>query len=880
MEGLYALGEQFVMIDPKGEGYGLRSSADGRGPGLDVIVFGQPNGDIKLLRQEHAEYIADFVTNSGQSVVLSLLGFDNDTAERRFVAKFFQRLFRNKSRQERRSRLLVVLDEAHLFCMDAETEILTDGGWRRWNEVTVSDMAVAFDLATATYRYERIQRVIFKQHAGELVTFKSDGLDCRVTPDHRVVLQRTQRAAGRYKRYPWTFVPAGAVPHHVSIPCGGSPCGPGISEISDDLLSLLGWVITDGYLTGGKHSLAIEQSTLTEKMGLKMVDVLDSLHKRVGGVSRTCKPGKVRTIVGRPANGGPSVVYYLGAALSKQVRKWTGDDIHRIPRKLLNECSIEQLRVLWESLCRGDGTAPGGYWCSFYAGKNAWLADDFQELCLKLGISATKKFVEQNEQWVVLMAPQRRTHYSRKPGREPYTGLVWDITLPSGAFVARRNGKVFVTGNCPEGSMAGFKGEQAELVGAIQRCVRQGRTYGIGVMLVDQRPADVSKKLISQCELVIAHTLGHNTDRKALENWLSGFGDAEKQATMLDQLASLPPGEAFVWSPSWLKMFERVSVDRRLTFDSGASPDGDESDQPLVRAQIDLPALEASLQKLVEEEQSSDPVKLQARVKQLEQELRDANARPPQVDTASYEQLTQQYEQLKTWTADTQRSLENEVSDLRTKLGRIRRLVSDVDELPVVSPGAHDPPAQPAAPSVVHAVAATPRPVIRSPATDRPTGQAVDACGGKRRLMIVMADFPGCQRRELGIRAGMVHTSGTLGTYISELRTAGYLTDGAGYALSPAGLDALGEYQSQPRGAQLRAYWLGKLGSPDSAKYRMGAAIYAAYPGWASREAIATAAGMAPGSGTVGTYLSEIKKTGTVDSDKKMGYRADDVLFH
>lgn len=30
---------------------------------------------------------------------------------------------------------------------------------------------------------------------------------------------------------------------------------------------------------------------------------------------------------------------------------------------------------------------------------------------------------------------------------EPYSGIVWCITVPSGAFVARRRGTVFVTGN-------------------------------------------------------------------------------------------------------------------------------------------------------------------------------------------------------------------------------------------------------------------------------------------------------------------------------------------------------------------------------------------------------------------------------------------------
>jgi uncharacterized protein len=115
VEQLLKAGEQVVMIDPKGEGWGLLSLASGKPSNLPVIVFGEPNGHIESLSESHGPRLADFVVESGRSVVLSLLGFESDQSERRFVATFLRQLYRRKSRQGQPTRTLVVIDEAHLF---------------------------------------------------------------------------------------------------------------------------------------------------------------------------------------------------------------------------------------------------------------------------------------------------------------------------------------------------------------------------------------------------------------------------------------------------------------------------------------------------------------------------------------------------------------------------------------------------------------------------------------------------------------------------------------------------------------------------------------------------------------------------------------------
>lgn len=47
-EPLLAAGKHFVCVDPTSAWWGLRSSADGAGPGFKVIVLGGDHGDLPL----------------------------------------------------------------------------------------------------------------------------------------------------------------------------------------------------------------------------------------------------------------------------------------------------------------------------------------------------------------------------------------------------------------------------------------------------------------------------------------------------------------------------------------------------------------------------------------------------------------------------------------------------------------------------------------------------------------------------------------------------------------------------------------------------------------------------------------------------------------
>ncbi|NHC36891.1 helicase HerA-like domain-containing protein [Scytonema millei] len=134
-------------------------------------------------------------------------------------------------------------------------------------------------------------------------------------------------------------------------------------------------------------------------------------------------------------------------------------------------------------------------------------------------------------------------------------------------------------------------GEQ-RMLGAIDKIVRRGRARGLGVSLVSQRPAVINKNVLTQIEVLVALRTVSPQDRGAIENWIEVHGTQEQRNQLLNSLPSLSIGTAWVWSPGWLNIFQRVQVRQRRTFDSSATPKiGVALETPKVLAKVDLSAL-------------------------------------------------------------------------------------------------------------------------------------------------------------------------------------------------------------------------------------------------------------------------------------------------
>lgn len=107
-EEMISAGLPVGILDPMGAWWGLRSSADGQGPGLPVTILGGEHADLPLAPESGAA-VADMLAAERLPLVLDMFAMSK-TQQRTFVTDFMERLFRVN-----RDPLHLVVDEADRF---------------------------------------------------------------------------------------------------------------------------------------------------------------------------------------------------------------------------------------------------------------------------------------------------------------------------------------------------------------------------------------------------------------------------------------------------------------------------------------------------------------------------------------------------------------------------------------------------------------------------------------------------------------------------------------------------------------------------------------------------------------------------------------------
>lgn len=180
------------------------------------------------------------------------------------------------------------------------------------------------------------------------------------------------------------------------------------------------------------------------------------------------------------------------------------------------------------------------------------------------------------------------------------------------------------------------------VLGATARVVQRGRKKGFRAILISQRPAVLNKRVLTQCNALIAMRLPAPQDRKAIEDWVKGQADVEQAAELLGSLSKLTRGEGWIWAPEQDALY-RVKFGEISTFDSGRTPDGSETHAtPKAFAELDLSGLKSALEESIKEAEANDPKKLQAKINELEEQLAEKGVAAPAAPAVDVEEIRQQ----------------------------------------------------------------------------------------------------------------------------------------------------------------------------------------------------------------------------------------------
>ncbi|MGI2905386.1 helicase HerA domain-containing protein [Tolypothrix sp. VBCCA 56010] len=173
--------------------------------------------------------------------------------------------------------------------------------------------------------------------------------------------------------------------------------------------------------------------------------------------------------------------------------------------------------------------------------------------------------------------------------------------------------------------------QTGKMLHAANQLFSGGRSRGLRVLAISQRPAKVHKDALTSIETLVAMRMIAPQDREAVKAWIDGCGDPASGRDVLNSLASLRVGEAWVWWPAGGHL-QRVMFPKIESYDSSSTPDDDRKGVralPVTWRAIDLEALKGSLGEAAKEAEENDPKALRKRIGELKTQLEHARTDKP-----------------------------------------------------------------------------------------------------------------------------------------------------------------------------------------------------------------------------------------------------------
>ncbi|WP_245898696.1 peptidoglycan-binding protein [Nonomuraea indica] len=371
------------------------------------------------------------------------------------------------------------------YCVDEETEILTQQGWKSHRDLQVGDLALTLNHDIGVSEWQPVLEVcVFPARRREMIRMKGASHSSLTTPQHRWPVERLRRRTGtRWQRGPdGSWLPTGAADrvavgyermwvttetlgHWDRIPIA-APCADLATEPkwSDAFVELVAWFWTEGHimsLRGGRPatSVALYQAATNPANVARIRAALTEVFgpacaafPRVGG--RTDGIPRWREATNRNL-----VEFHLSADAGRRLIEVAPD---RVPAQdFLLTLTRAQLSLFIETSLAADNAGKDKL-----AQKNRAAAEAFMLAVILAGHGASLRrrpptATCKSDMWLVNIRKQRnltpRSAALRGASfaiiREVHDGVIWCPRTANHSWLARREGTVYFTGNtyigCP-----------------------------------------------------------------------------------------------------------------------------------------------------------------------------------------------------------------------------------------------------------------------------------------------------------------------------------------------------------------------------------------------------------------------------------------------
>lgn len=321
-------------------------------------------------------------------------------------------------------------------CCSSDTEVLTRRGWVLFPELLESDEVYQVDTDTEVGQFVKPSQIINKKYTGDIISVASDWGVFMYTPDHRII---------SYTR-------------------------DGNKKV-EHAKEWLGWnKIIDRKVLRSSFTNGTRKLTETEKFSLELAIITQAegcrspfMKKNPTYVIRLRGERKQKQLLalGLPTHKEANGRIRLNLKHS-DIAEWLDDSKEKNFTATVLSLHIDDLKWFYNTIHKWDGdfTRMCTYAQKPIRRKSLGIV---QAVASMIGKS-TSYYKHPNEDLEVINFHKgaKRFQSRTEVKKTYYEGDVYCVTVPSGAFLIRRNGAVVVTGNCPA------SGETFE---AIQGCI-------------------------------------------------------------------------------------------------------------------------------------------------------------------------------------------------------------------------------------------------------------------------------------------------------------------------------------------------------------------------------------------------------------------------
>ncbi len=321
-------------------------------------------------------------------------------------------------------------------CMSEDTEILTEEGWKTHDDIKVGDIIKTFNIKTGKIEDLPIKKLFVREYSGKMYNIKNKIQDQLISPNHRMVRQ-TSNSKNKFVLEEVEKVIALKSP--IILPIAADTNYKGIAW-SDEKIKLVAWLIARGCSeqphnkNKNSRNIKIYQSEIKNNKEIKNLlnhfnlKYSESKHKALG----------------------MSVNYFkINAEGSRLLHSWFDDDesdIKFIPVDLF-KANQKQARLFLETYNKVDGTSEFKI-----STTSVDMLYGLQHMCVLAGYGFTTCFRKPTigkKPIFVLKIIQHKDTTITCIKEVDYKGKIWCPNTDNETVIAKRNGKVFITGNTP-----------------------------------------------------------------------------------------------------------------------------------------------------------------------------------------------------------------------------------------------------------------------------------------------------------------------------------------------------------------------------------------------------------------------------------------------